>query len=566
MSSKKFEPVKQSSAERLLVKSAEGVTFLLFGQAFTKLSTFIMNQILITYVSPKIFGINAFLEFLMSSILFFSREGIRLSSQRIQDPDDEDLESSDSRLTEKLVDKYDNRKLIHGSRLAILQSIINIGYVPLCIGFPLATVIMYWQYGKISDLFKNMELFNVSLILIYFAVIFELLSEPFYILNQFNLNYDKRTRYETSAITLSCFINFAVIFWFKDQTNHEGLPILAFSIGKLAHSLTLLMLYYLDFRRFRKQLHNGNHLSLALTKIYKQSNQDFHYFDSGAISHFYKMFFNLCFKHLLTEGDKLIINSLCTVEEQGIYSLISNYGSLLARLVFAPIEESLRNFLTRLLSDNKTTKGVKLSIDILKKITHFYLYLSLIIAIFGPLNSGYLIQKIVGNNWSNHVSDTIPLYTLYLPLLAFNGILEAVHQSTANGNEVVKYTYFMIVFSFIFFITSYIGIEYFKLSLHGLILSNMINMFLRIIYCYAFIKDFFVKSTPNFKIFEFDSNTKSITSLSLVILALDYFLFGVVRNLKELIGNIFLALILVTFIMYKEKDLILSIIRKKPLA
>ncbi|ODQ58887.1 hypothetical protein WICANDRAFT_93589, partial [Wickerhamomyces anomalus NRRL Y-366-8] len=50
--------------EKLLSKSAKGVTFLLFGQVFTKFSTFILNQILISYISPKIFGINAFLEFL----------------------------------------------------------------------------------------------------------------------------------------------------------------------------------------------------------------------------------------------------------------------------------------------------------------------------------------------------------------------------------------------------------------------------------------------------------------------------------------------------------------------
>lgn len=550
----KLEPGKKSSVEKLLAKSAQGVTFLLFGQFFTKLSTFIMNQILITYVSAKIFGINAFLEFLMNSILFFSREGIRLSAQRIKYIEEDN----------KIHDEKDHSKLIYGSNLAILQSIINIGYIPLLIGLPLSSVIIYWQYGQISDLFKNMELFNISLIIIYFAILVELLSEPFYILNQFNLNYDTRTRFETTAITLSCFVNFIIIFWFKNELEtHEGLPILAFSISKLIHSITLLVLYYINFRDFRKRY--GNKLNISITKIFKLSN-DYYYFDHDAINHFYKMFFNICFKHLLTEGDKLIINSMCTVEEQGIYSLISNYGSLLARLVFAPIEESLRNFLTRLLSDNKSTKGIKLSIEILKKITHFYIYLSLLISIFGPLNSGYLIQKIIGNNWSNTVSDTIPLYTLYLPLLAFNGILEAVHQSTASGNEVVKYTYFMIVFSVIFFITSYIGIDYFELSLNGLILSNMINMILRIVYCYHFIKSYFIKASPDFKIFEFDSNTKSIVLVSFIILIIDLLCFGIVRNIWELIGNLFFALILVGFMMFKEKELIISIIKRKPLA
>lgn len=547
--------------EKLLSKSAKGVTFLLFGQVFTKFCTFILNQILISYISPKIFGINAFLEFLISTILFFSREGIRLSSQRINDTIGDDEKSSED---EKKLDKYDHNRVFDGSRLAILQSIINISYVPLMIGVPLSTIVIYWQYSKISDFFTHMQLFNVSLTVIWIAILTELISEPFYILNQFNLNYDTRTRYESAAITANCFVNFGIIFWFKDKTSIDGLPIFAFSIGKLAHSLVLLLLYYIDFRKYRKETSSGKRLNLTLTKIYS-SNTNYYYFDHDAMNHFYKIFFQLCFKHLLTEGDKLIINSLCTIEEQGIYSLISNYGSLLARLVFAPIEESLRNFLTRLLLGNRSIKNLNLSIDILRKIIAFYIYLSIIITIFGPLNSGYLIQKIIGNNWSNHVSNTIPLYTLYLPLLAFNGILESVHQSTASGNEVVTYTYYMVVFSVIFMITSYIGIDKFQLSLHGLILSNMFNMLLRIIYCYGFIKHFYQKNLITSSIWKFDNNLKSILALSVVIWIIDLSLFGYTRNIKELAGNTVLAMILVGFILYKEKNLVLSIIKRKPL-
>lgn len=555
-------------AEKLLSKSAKGVTFLLFGQVFTKFSTFILNQILISYISPKIFGINAFLEFLIGTILFFSREGIRLSSQRINDTivgvGDEDQEDKISE-DEKKLDKYDHNKVFHGSRLATLQSIINIAYVPLIIGVPLSTIVMYWQYSKISYFFTHMQLFNVSLTVIWLAIFAELLSEPFYILNQFNLNYDKRTRFESAAITANCFVNFGIIFWFEDKTSIDGLPIFAFSIGKLTHSLVLLLLYYIDFRSYRKNTPSGKRLNLTLTKIYS-NNTNYYYFDHDAMNHFYKIFFQLCFKHLLTEGDKLIINSLCTIEEQGIYSLISNYGSLLARLVFAPIEESLRNFLTRLLLGSRSITNLNLSVDILRKIISFYIYLSIIITIFGPLNSGYLIQKIIGNNWSNHVSNTIPLYTLYLPLLAFNGILESVHQSTASGDEVVTYTYYMIFFSIIFMITSYIGIDKFQLSLHGLILSNMFNMVLRIFYCYGFIKHFYQKNLITTSIWKFDSNLKSILGLSVVIWGLDVLFFGYTGNFKELAGNTFFALILVGFIMYKEKDLILSIVKKKPLA
>lgn len=535
-----------TKAQKLLDKSAKGVTFLVFGQFFTKLSTFILNQILISYISPTIFGINAFLEFLINTTLFFAREGIRLSSQRIKDHND---------LT--INEEKDSKRFIHGTSKGIDQSIINVSYIPLLIGIPLSTVIMYWQYGNISDYFTHMEFFGHSLLIIWFAIIIELLSEPVYILNQFHLNYDKRTRYESLAITASCIVNFTIIFNFKDDESllKNGLPILAFAIGKLTHSIVLLVLYYWDFKSVKST--DDLKINLTVTKIYSNSSSNnYYYFDKEIVNHFYKIIFQICFKHLLTEGDKLVINSLCTIEEQGIYSLISNYGSLIARLIFAPVEESLRNFLTRL-SLNKSNQ--KLSLEILTRIITFYIYLSIIIVIFGPLNSSYLIQKLIGNNWSNVVAQVIPLYTLYLPLLAFNGILEATHQSIASGDEIVNYTYFMIGFSGIFMVSSFLTIKNLNLSLYGLILSNMLNMLLRIVYCTRFILKYFQK--PISQLIKIDGQ---IIFSSLLILSLDLMFFGITRNLLELFGNVVFAGLLVSFILYKEKALILSIIKRNP--
>lgn len=129
----------------------------------------------------------------------------------------------------------------------------------------------------------------------------------------------------------------------------------------------------------------------------------------------------------------MIINSLCTVEEQGIYALLSNYGSLLTRLLFAPIEESLRLFLARLLSSHNP-KNLKLSIEVLVNLTRFYIYLSLMIIVFGPANSSFLLQFLIGSKWSTtSVLDTIRVYCFYIPFLSLNGIFEAFFQSVATG-------------------------------------------------------------------------------------------------------------------------------------
>jgi oligosaccharide translocation protein RFT1 len=47
-------------------------------------------------------------------------------------------------------------------------------------------------------------------------------------------------------------------------------------------------------------------------------------------------------KQLLTEGERYIMTffDVLTFDEQGVYDLVSNLGSLAARFIFLPIEES----------------------------------------------------------------------------------------------------------------------------------------------------------------------------------------------------------------------------------
>ena len=55
-------------------------------------------------------------------------------------------------------------------------------------------------------------------------------------------------------------------------------------------------------------------------------------------------------KHVLTQGDTFLVSLLSTPEVQGTYALANNYGGLLARLLFQPVEESSRTYFSRVLS------------------------------------------------------------------------------------------------------------------------------------------------------------------------------------------------------------------------
>lgn len=544
------------TAQQILDKSTSGATFLMMGQLFTKMITFVLNNVLVRFLSPRIFGITAFLEFILGTVLFFSREAVRLSTLRIKDHEDE------------VHDVDENSK----GRSHVLQTAVNFGHISLWIGFPLSIVLMTWQYRNINDYFTNLPYFTLSIFLIWLSIIFELLSEPLFIVNQFMLNYAKRSQFESAAVTSGCLVNFGVVMLFekftsssvRTEASREGTAILAFALGKLAHSVALLACYYIHYLRTFKP---KKLFTLRLTKVYAANARKGYFFQHDISEHFKKVYFQLCFKHLLTEGDKLIINSLCTVEEQGIYSLLSNYGSLITRLLFAQIEESLRLLLARLLA-NERAKNLKLSMDVLLNITRFYAYLSLLILIFGPVNSPFLLQFLIGSKWSTtSVLDTIRIYCFYLPFLAMNGVFEAFFQSTATGDQILKHSYFMMVFSGVFLVNCWLLIEFFGLSINGLIISNIINMALRLGYCTRFINRFYKNlSAESSGSFYSLRNVKGITFLSLAVWIIDWWAIGFVKNFRQFFLNVGLALFLLSVILFMERESLRKLVGRRKLS
>lgn len=534
-----------SSGQQMLEKSTKGATFLMIGQLTTKMTTFILNSLLVRFLSPRIFGITAFLEFILGTALFFSREAVRMSTLRIKDVNEDEKGRS---------------------RSNVMQTAVNFAHIPIWIGFPLSIILTTWQYRNINSYFVELPYFTWSMFLVWSSIIIELLSEPFFIANQFMLNYGTRSQFESISVTFGSVVNFLVIMGFEKwseknnqevfEPTKEGVAILAFALGKAAHSLVLLACYYYNYRKwFAPQ----RLFSIRLMKIYSPYGKKGYYFQDDISQHFRKVYSQLCFKHLLTEGDKLIINSLCSVEEQGIYSLLSNYGSLLTRLLFAPIEESLRLFLTRSLSSGDS-RNLKLSMQVLKNLTKFYLYLSLMIVIFGPTNSSFLLQFLVGSKWSTtSVLDTIRVYCFYLPFLALNGIFEAFFQSIATGDQILKHSYFMMVFSGVFLLTSWAFIKYLQLSIEGLIISNIINMSLRMTYCGLFIHSVSKSLHAGSSAFVL-RNCKNVSLLAFAVWIIDWGMVGLVKNFRQFFINVILAVIMLMVILLKEKDSVLKVL------
>ena len=234
-----------STSEQILEKSTKGATILMLGQFFTKIITFILNNLLVRFLSPRIFGITSFLEFIHSTVLFFSREAIRLSTLRIAQSDD-DLDENEKSHNDIHITKVDSHPNVN-----VLQVAVNFAHVPLYIGIPLSLVLTTWQYRNINDYFVSLPFFTWSIFLIWCSIIVELLCEPFFVVNQLMLNYATRSRFETISVTIGCLVNFIVVYSFDqkwinivvdsdEEISKEGIAILAFALGKFFYSICLL--------------------------------------------------------------------------------------------------------------------------------------------------------------------------------------------------------------------------------------------------------------------------------------------------------------------------------------
>ncbi|EEQ41508.1 putative oligosaccharide translocation protein [Clavispora lusitaniae] len=438
-----------------------GVSSLILSQALTKAFTFASNQLLVHNISPEIFGVAAYLDFFNGTVLFFSREAERMAVQRAQDP----------------------------SKPRLRQKIVNFAYLPLFLGVPIATGLYMLQ--RHSDLYVSaispLPYHAATAALVALSLFLELLSEPAYALNQYSLNFRSRSKIESAAVFAKCLVTLVGVVASKKAEYFDALAVLAFASGQLAYSLT-------NFVAYSRLGGVQAPRRIEQTTAQKSTSTVSSFLDPAICQVWKSLFVQMIFKHLLTEGDTLLTSYLFSVADQGIYSVISNYGSILARLLFQPIEEFLRVSFTRAFASE--TKNVAASLTLMENLLVFYFDLSLLIVLGGYTNGAFMLRLLLGRSekWSaSSVFDVFPQYVLYLPFMAFNGILEAFFSSASTQTEISRFSYFMSFSSISVLALSYVLAKHFHFGLDGLIFANMVNMTLRAGYCLNYFFHFSAK-------------------------------------------------------------------------
>lgn len=480
---------ESSSKPSIASQSALGAAILVLNQIGTRALTFAVNQVLFRYLSPGIYGVATQLELFSVSILYFSRESLRVALQRQQGVDELQKEQvHGAELEEK-----QKRPVISYGPARRIQEVVNLSHIALGLGLPL-TVLFSWLYLRSADTAVLETNYLIESLRIYaVATILELLVEPAFAVAKQQMLDGTRAWAEFRASLIKCLVTCATAIW-ASRTGRD-LGVLPFAMGQLSYAVILNVVYLWTIGPICVQ----NAASLFPTVIpgdkYLLSR-----FSRPLITIAATFYGQAIFNQILTSGDSYLIAALAPLPAQGAYALASNYGGLLARMLFQPIEESSRSLFGRLPPAQTTPSTSAKSADAtalkqatthLTTILHFYSLLSLLAISLGPPLSPLLLRTLAGPRWTTTEAPAVlAAYCYLIPLLAANGILEAFVAAVATPAQIRAQSFWKVGQLCAFAGTCFVALRVAGIGAEGLVVANAVAMGCRILWSWVFVGDY----------------------------------------------------------------------------
>ncbi|TMW40070.1 hypothetical protein DOY81_014850 [Sarcophaga bullata] len=284
--------------------------------------------------------------------------------------------------------------------------------------------------------------------------------------------------------TLHIFVRSVVFLWIV--LGNGSVAIYAFAIAQLVSAVTILLSHYGFFACYIKLFQDfKNHKS-------DKGRQSFFNSELQVLTlSFVKQGFLAKF---LNEGEKYVMSMspVLNFSEQATYDVVNNLGSLAARFIFRPIEESSYFYFTQTiardvpLQEQDKTK-VQQAGQVLRHLCLVVSSIGLLALVFGQ-NYAHTVLLLYGG--ADFIADNLPVvllkwHCLAICFLAVNGITEGYMFATNTSQDIDKYNYLMAVFSVSFLVLSYVLTSI--LGPVGFIFANCINMFCRICFSTRFI-------------------------------------------------------------------------------
>ncbi|KAL8350037.1 hypothetical protein RB598_005399 [Gaeumannomyces tritici] len=506
-----------------------GASLLILLQVASRAITFVANQLLLRFLTAQLLGVSTQLEVYYLSVLFFARESLRVAIQRQGDAQDraDDAHEDDAK-TDAAKDNAATVTAGAGprspaaadtARARTTQAVVNLSYISILLGLVSAALLGVLYLGSIDgDTMASTPFLLPSFSIYAVAAMVELLSEPAFVVMQTRLQFGARATAESTATFARCVVTLGSAVVASRLRVEAG--VLPFALGQLSYGLVLLAVY----GWYGAVLAGKEGFSLLPKKLAAASSSSSS--SPYAMSFFYRptlylarsMIAQSLFKHLLTQGDTLLVTALSTPTAQGVYALANNYGGLVARLVFQPIEESSRSYFSRLLSQqgpgatDKTTGNEekekdkaaahKASAD-LTVLLKLYSIFSVVVVALGPTAAPLLVGLVAGPRWAaSGAGAVLAAYALYVPLLAANGVAESFVASVATEAEVRLQSAWMGAFSLAFGAAGFVFLRVLAWGAKGLVVANSINMACRIVWCAGFISRYFARAGVKFDLVE----------------------------------------------------------------
>ncbi|KAG6253472.1 hypothetical protein E4U24_008240 [Claviceps purpurea] len=498
-----------------------GASLLILLQVTSRLVTFVANQLLLRYLTAPLLGLATQLEVYYLSVLFFSRESLRVAIQRQgkQTVHHAEKAGKDAAKSQQQAASRDD------------QAIVNLGFLAIGLGIFVSIGLgwLYLAHGVSDSTRQTTPHLTTALYLYGIASFIELLSEPCFVLMQTRLAFGTRATAESVATFLRCIVVVGSAVWASGRGVSLGL--LPFALGQLTYGTALLVVYLIS----GYGLASSCGFSLLPHPVSTDGDFIASYLYRPTLRLAGSMMAQSLFKHLLTQGDTFLISLFSTPEIQGNYALANNYGGLIARLLFQPVEESSRSYFSNLLSrasfsaprgaDAAAASAAKDDQEIpspevkearqsFRTLTRLYLILSAVVVAIGPFASPSLIALVAGRRWAlEGAGHVLGVYCFYIPFLALNGITESFVASVASEADVHRQSLWMGAFSLAFAASAFIFMHMFPLGAQGLVLANIVNMNCRIVWSFAFVQAYFRKNKA-------DMPLKSIIPAGTIALAL----------------------------------------------
>ena len=265
----------QPISSTLLAKSAQGATFLIALQIVSRALTFLVNQLLLRYLSPQLLGLSTQLDLYGNTVLYFARESLRVAIQRVGDGGDEqpsveeedekalkngtlnsEAEGGSVRDSTEAISPDWTRKLSSvragASRTKArpsdrsTQAAINASYASILLGPLLASFFATLYLRSAGRDVLSTPFLRPALALYVHATILELAAEPAFTLAQRQMLFGLRARAEAAGALLRCVVTCGVAI--VGSRKGWDLGALPFAIGQMGFAAAVIGTYYWSLR------------------------------------------------------------------------------------------------------------------------------------------------------------------------------------------------------------------------------------------------------------------------------------------------------------------------------